>query len=217
MERSRFLRRVEEAVSAGTLPGFPAPHPGPALPDLAEVDLTPHFIEAFELLDGVAHNGSPLEVISGIMEERGTEEFLAWDQEHLPADGLLAALAERGYRRASSCLPSDPESRVPHQMGYIDAVVGVSAALAAFAETGSVVVTSGRGRSRLASVIPAVHVVLVPTDRIFRSLSHWAAQADSPSKLANLVFVTGPSRTGDIEQTLTKGVHGPGEIHAVLL
>lgn len=217
MERSRFLRRVEEAVGAGTLPEFPAPHPGPALPDLAEVDLTPHFIEAFELLDGVVHHRSPLEVISGIMEERGTEDFLAWDQEHLPADGLLAALAERGYRRASSCLPSDPEGRVPHQMAYMDAVVGVSAALAAFAETGSVVVTSGRGRSRLASVIPAVHVVLVPTDRIFRSLSHWADQADSPGKLANLVFVTGPSRTGDIEQTLTKGVHGPGEIHAVLL
>ncbi|MDE0235561.1 MAG: lactate utilization protein [bacterium] len=217
MDRSRFLRRVEEAAGAGTLPEFPAPHPGPALPVLAEVDLTPHFVEAFELLDGVVHHRSPVEVISGIMEERGAEEFLAWDQEHLPADGLLAALADRGYRRASSCLPSDPEGRVPHQMGYMDAVVGVSAALAAFAESGSVVVASGKGRSRLASVIPAVHVVLVPTDRIFRSLSHWAAHAEEPGSLANLVFVTGPSRTGDIELTLTKGVHGPGEIHAVLL
>ena len=217
MERSRFLRRVEEAVSAGTLPGLPAPHPGTALPDLAEVDLTDHFIEAFRLLDGVAHHRSPLEVISEIMEERGTEEFLAWDQEHLPADGLLAALAERGYRRASSCLPPGPEGRVPHQMGYMDAVVGISAAVAAFAESGSVVVSSGRGRSRLVSVIPAVHVVLVPTEKIFRSLSHWAAQTESPDRLANLVVVSGPSRTGDIELTLTKGVHGPGEIHAVLL
>lgn len=217
MERKRFLRTVEAAVGAATLPGLPAPHPGDAVPDLAEVDLTPHFVEAFELLDGVVHHRSPLEVISAIMEERGAHEFLAWDQEHLPADGLLAALAERGYRRASTCLPSDPEGRVPHQMGYMDAVVGVSAALAAFAESGSVVVASGRGRSRLASVIPAVHVVLVPTDRIFRSLSHWAAQAEEPGSLANLVFVSGPSRTGDIELTLTKGVHGPGEIHAVLL
>ena len=68
-------------MGAGTLPGLPAPHPGTALPDLAEVDLTAHFIEAFRLLDGVVHHRSPLEVISEIMEERGTEEFLAWDQE----------------------------------------------------------------------------------------------------------------------------------------
>ena len=217
MERSRFLRTVEEAVGAATLPGLPAPHPGRAVPDLAEVDLTPHFIEAFELLDGVVHRGAPLEVITGIMTERGTEGFLSWDQEHLPADGLLSALAESGYRRISTTLPDDPEGRVPHQMGYMDAVVGVSAAVAAFAESGSVVVTSGRGRSRLASVIPAVHVVLVPTDKIFRSLSHWAAQAESPGRLANLMVISGPSRTGDIELTLTRGVHGPGEIHAVLL
>ena len=128
MERERFLSTVEAAVGAATLPGLPAPHPGPALPDLAEVDLTPHFVEAFELLDGIVHHESPLEVISKIMADLGAEEFLAWDQEHLPADGLLAALAERGYRRASSCLPSDPGGRVPHQMGYMDAVVGISAA-----------------------------------------------------------------------------------------
>ncbi|MDE0230761.1 MAG: lactate utilization protein [bacterium] len=217
MERSRFLGTVEEAVGAATLPGLPAPHPGRAVPDLAEVDLTPHFIEAFELLDGVVHWGAALEVITGIMTERGTEEFLSWDQEHLPADGLLSALAERGYRRISTTLPADPEGRVPHQMGYMDARVGISAAVAAFAESGSVVVTSGPGRSRLASVIPAVHVVLVPTDRIFRSLSHWAAQVESPGRLANLMVISGPSRTGDIELTLTRGVHGPGEIHAVLL
>lgn len=204
-------------MDAGALPGFPAPHPGQAPPELAEVDLTAHFVEAFELLDGVVHRQSPLDVITAIMEERGTREFLAWDQEHLPAERLLEALAENGYRRTPTSLPPDPQGRIPHQMGYIEAVIGISAAVAAFAESGSVVVASGRRRSRLASVIPAVHVVLVPVQRIFRSLSHWAAQADSPARLANLVVVTGPSRTGDIELTLTKGVHGPGEIHAVLV
>ncbi len=217
MERSRFLKRVEEAVGAGSLPGLPAPHPGHALPDLADVDLTAHFVEAFQALDGIVHRQSPLEVITGIMEERQAAKFLAWDDEQLPADGLLAALAKKGYRRTETVLPSDPDGRIPHQMGYMDAKVGVSAAVAAFAESGSMVVASGRGRSRLASVIPAVHIVLVPTDRIFRSLSHWAAHAESPELLANMVVITGPSRTGDIELILTKGVHGPGEIHAVLL
>ena len=217
MERSEFLGRVERAASAATVPGPGAAHPEPGLPDLPEVDLVDHFIEAFRMLDGVVHRGPAVEVISKIMADLGVDEFVAWDQEPLPADSLLDDLAERGYRRVETVLPSDPDGRVPHQMGYFDVKVGVSAAVAALAESGSVVVTSGTGRSRLASVIPEVHVVLVPVAEMFRSLSHWAAQIESPEELANIMVVSGPSRTGDIELTLTKGVHGPGEIHAVLI
>ena len=216
MERSRFLQRVERSVAADTVPGHVSDHPEPALPDLPDVDLTAHFISAFQDLDGIVHHGPPLDVITKIMADLGVDEYVAWDQEHLPADGLLDELAERGYRRIATVLPDDPTERMTHQMGYMDIKVGVSAAVAALAESGSVVVASGPGRSRLASVIPTVHVVLVPTGRMFRSLSHWAAQVESPGDLANLMVVSGPSRTGDIELTLTKGVHGPGEIHAVL-
>ena len=217
MERREFLRRIEEAAGADTVPGPSATYPDPSLPDLPEVDLIAHFIEAFQDLDGRVHHGSPAEVISKIMADRGVDEYVAWDQEHLPVDGLVDELSDRGYRRIETVLPSDPDHRVTHQMGYFEVQVGISAAVAALAESGSVVVTSGPGRSRLASVIPETHVVLVPTRLMFRSLSHWAAQVDSPDLLANIMVVTGPSRTGDIELTLTKGVHGPGEIHAVLL
>ncbi|MCQ3803569.1 MAG: lactate utilization protein [bacterium] len=217
MERSAFLSRISQAVSADTVPGHGAEHPEPTLPRLPEVDLTSHFIEAFEELDGRVHHEPPVEVIAKIMADRGTDEYVAWDSEHLPTDGLLDELTERGYRRVETVLPSDPDGRIAHQMGYFDVGVGISAAVAVLAESGSVVVTSGPGRSRLASVIPEVHVVLVPTNRMFRSLSHWAAQVESPHRLANIMVVSGPSRTGDIELTLTRGVHGPGEVHAVLL
>ena len=217
MERSQFLKRIEQALRSDSLPGLPARHPEHHLPHLEKVDLTTHFIAAFELLDGIVHHESPLDVITRIMEDRGTREYLAWNQEHLPSEGLLDTLGQKGYRRKATVLPSDPDGRIPHQMGYMDAEVGISAATAALAESGSVVVDSGPGRSRLASVIPAVHIVLVPTRLIFRSLSHWAAQVESPDQLANIMVITGPSRTGDIELTLTKAVHGPGEIHAVLL
>lgn len=217
MERSRFLSRIEAAVGASTVPGSPAAGPGPELPRLPEVDLTDHFVAAFKMLEGKVHLGSPLETITKIMADRGVDRYVAWDQEHLPCDGLLDELTARGYRRIGTVLPDDPGDRIAHQMGYMDVEVGISTAVAALAESGSVVVTSGPGRSRLASVIPAVHVALVPTGRIFRSLSHWVAQLESPELPANLMVVTGPSRTGDIELTLTRGVHGPGEIHAVLL
>ena len=217
MERSEFLNRIRKAVGADTVPGHTDTHPEPSLPHLPEVELTAHFIKAFEELDGRVYHDPPLEVITKIMADRGVDEYVAWDSEHLPADGLLDELDERGYRRIETVLPSDPESRIPHQTGYFDVQVGISAAVAALAESGSVVVTSGPGRSRLASVIPEVHVVLIPTDRIVRSLSHWAAQVESPDRMANIMVVTGPSRTGDIELTLTRGVHGPGEVHAVLV
>lgn len=217
MERSRFLRRIEQAATADTVPAPSATHPRSALPELPEVDLLARFIEAFEMLDGTVHHGSPVEVIGKIMADRGVDDYVAWDREHLPADGLLDELDERGYRRIETVLPDDPDRRIPHQMGYFDVQVGISAAVAGLAESGSVVLTSGPGRSRLASVIPETHVVLVPADRMFRSLSHWAAQVENPQLLANIMVVTGPSRTGDIELTLTRGVHGPGEIHAVIL
>ena len=217
MERRQFLRRIEQAVGAAAGLGRGDPPAGLELPDLPEVNLTDHFIEAFKVLDGIVHHGDPLEVITKIMADRGVDEYVAWDQEHLPVPGLLDDLAERGHRRIETVLPPDPENRIAHQLGYMQVEVGISTAVAALAESGSVVVTSGPGRSRLASVIPAVHVVLVPTNRMFRSLSHWTAQLDPATLPANLMVVSGPSRTGDIELTLTKGVHGPGEIHAVLL
>ncbi len=217
MERSRFLNRIVKAAGAATIPeSGDAPSPA-ALPDLPEVDLAEHFIEAFRMLDGRVHHQSPLTVVTKIMADRGVDEYVAWDQEHLPADGLLEELTERGYRRIGTVLPEDPQNRIAHQMGYMEVEVGISAAVAALAESGSVVLASGPGRSRLVSVIPTVHVVLVPTNRIFRSLSHWVAEVESPDLPANLMVVSGPSRTGDIELTLTRGVHGPGEVHAVLV
>lgn len=217
MERNVFLRRIAAATEAATVPEPHSALPEPALPDLPDMNLTSHFIEAFTALDGKVHHDPPSQVISKIMADRGVDEYVAWDQEHLLSDGLLEELTERGYRRIETVLPSDPDERVAHQLGYLGVEVGISTASAALAESGSVVLSSGSGRSRLASVIPGVHVVLVPTDRIYRSLSHWAAQINPPSLPANLMVVSGPSRTGDIELTLTKGVHGPGEIHAVLL
>ena len=217
MERSRFIDRIAHAVAAGTVPVGPKMVPEPKLPDLPEVDLVAHFIEAFRMLDGKVHHEPPLGVITKIMADRGVNEYVAWDEDHLADRGLLGELDERGFQRIETVLPEDPDRRIPHQMGYMQVEVGISAAVAALAESGSVVLSSGPGRSRLASVIPVVHVVLVDRTRMFRSLSHWAAQVDPSQMPANLMVVSGPSRTGDIELTLTRGVHGPGQVHAVLL
>lgn len=92
---------------------------------------------------------------------------------------------------------------------------GVTGAVAALAETGSVVVSSGPGRSRLVSLLPPVHIALVPVSCLTSDLLTWAA-ARSGEWPANVTVISGPSRTADIEQTLAIGMHGPRRVIAIL-
>lgn len=105
----------------------------------------------------------------------------------------------------------------------IEADVGITGADYAVAETGSIVVVPRQGLSRLVSLVPPVHVavvrpqdVLETLDDVFllRRLEYHKNGGDMGSYLN---FITGPSRTADIEQTLVVGVHGPREAHMVLL
>jgi L-lactate dehydrogenase complex protein LldG len=92
---------------------------------------------------------------------------------------------------------------------------GVSTAMYGLADTGSVVLSSSE-ESRAQSLLPDVHVTLLREDLILPGLVElFAALGDDlPSALA---IVTGPSRSADIEQKLAVGVHGPREVHVVLL
>lgn len=107
----------------------------------------------------------------------------------------------------------DPEALVA---GREPGDVGISHAAYGLADTGSVVLRSGPTQSRRESLLPAVHVCVVPVERLLPGLPELFAEVgvDLPSELA---IVTGPSRSADIEQNLTIGVHGPGEVHVVLV
>jgi len=93
--------------------------------------------------------------------------------------------------------------------------VGVSGADAALAETGSVAVSSGPGKSRLATLLPPVHIALAPTSRLTSDIFTWAAaRAGLPP--TNLTLISGPSKTADIEQVTAIGVHGPKRFVVIL-
>jgi L-lactate dehydrogenase complex protein LldG len=92
---------------------------------------------------------------------------------------------------------------------------GVTTAQWGIAETGTLVLESTRERSRLASLVPPVHVALLSTRCICESLGDALARVDVASHAITLI--TGPSRTSDIELTLVVGVHGPQTVHVLLL
>jgi L-lactate dehydrogenase complex protein LldG len=93
---------------------------------------------------------------------------------------------------------------------------GMSTALYGLADTGSVVLAASPEEPRARSLLPDSHVTFLREDRILPGLAELFAAlgGDLPSALA---IVTGPSRSADIEQKLAVGVHGPGEVHVVLL
>lgn len=88
------------------------------------------------------------------------------------------------------------------------ASVGVTLADLAIAETGSLLISAGPGKRRLASLAPPVHIVLVPERRLVETLEGAVLGMSDRTT----VIVTGPSRTADIEGILIRGVHGPGEL-----
>jgi L-lactate dehydrogenase complex protein LldG len=92
---------------------------------------------------------------------------------------------------------------------------GVTTAQWGIAETGTLVLESAHERSRLLSLVPPIHVAVLSTRAICESLSEVLARVDRTSHA--ITFITGPSRTSDIELTLVVGVHGPQTVHVLLL
>lgn len=95
--------------------------------------------------------------------------------------------------------------------------VGISTAQAAIAETGTLVLDSTRERHRLVSLVPPVHIAIIRASQIYRTLGEVLALIRETKEISPAVtFITGPSRTADIELTLAIGVHGPQELYVII-
>jgi len=97
-----------------------------------------------------------------------------------------------------------------------DSDIGITSAQWAIAETGTLVLESGAERHRLVSLVPPVHVCLLNAGVIRQSMSEILELADVDANPA-ITFITGASRTSDIELTLAIGVHGPGELYVIVI
>lgn len=205
MERDAFLARLR---TTGTLPTSVVPEPSPVL---LEGDHLTVWRERATALGVVVHDAAgPNEVrdlVRRLAEERAIDHFCAWDDEHLPVHGIAAYLVTAGLIEQAGY--GGPAVEFDH-VG-----LGITGADALLAETGSLVVTSGPGRPRLASVVGDLHVAVVTADLLLPSLRAWLPTA--PTDAANTVVVTGPSRTADIEGVLVRGVHGPSEVHVIIV
>ncbi len=149
-----------------------------------------------------------LQAVGGVLL-RGTAELEAYLAEHGATRGYLdPAVAELMG-------PSNLSANSTYERAEVDAMqFGVTRATMGIAETGTIVLTDRDTPNRLAALAPWVHVAALRESEIVRDVRQaMAAFDDDPS----IVFVTGPSKTADIEGILIEGVHGPGKQACLLL
>jgi L-lactate dehydrogenase complex protein LldG len=99
--------------------------------------------------------------------------------------------------------------------------IGVSGVDYALADTGTLVLVARNGQPRSVSLLPPVHIAVVRPEQVLSGLSDLfpilRSEAAGGDLSSAITFITGPSRTADIELTLVVGVHGPQQLHVVLL
>lgn len=145
-------------------------------------------------------------------------------------DAARAAVDEilNGRAAIASNAPFLQECGIPCKTGFRDRAelkvacaeipVGITSAPYALAATGTLVMLSSDEEQRLVSLLPPVHIAVIPASRILVNLDELFIKIPLPGDVTSaLVFITGPSRTADIEQILVRGVHGPGEVYVVIV
>ncbi len=224
--REQFLQNIRDNLARAMLPQATPAHPGSFKGYTYQADApTERLIEDFtrelQALSGHVHpvTNEPA-VVTTILEILGAHQagqMIAWAEAELGQPGLLAALAQAGVTVVDSQIPADPAGRQA-RLAELDPVkVGLTGAHGGLADTGSLAVISGPGRGRLVSLLTPVHIALLPAQKLYPSLPAFlAAHPTAASEGSNLVLITGPSRTADIELTLSMGVHGPKEIHVII-
>jgi L-lactate dehydrogenase complex protein LldG len=216
-ERAAFLDTIRARLALGT-PANPAHPLPPPLHDGVPL-VRSSLLDPGDLVGSFARNATAVKAVVHQV-----------DSEELPPELLQEVVARHQVRRV--VVSTDPEAeaagqRLARQGVEVSSVgtrtsaaadLGITVAAAAIATTGSVLQDSGRSGGRTASLLPPVHLCIVPASRIVPGTAEvLRSLGDGRALPSNLVLITGPSRSGDIEQTMALGVHGPVTVELVVL
>jgi L-lactate dehydrogenase complex protein LldG len=234
--RAEFLGRIRAQVARA--PGLFAASPSlrPAQPlDVADTirrELSERweatlarFQREFERVGGVLHRVRSVHavpaLVAALARERQASAVLSWHPAALGFDPSPGLAAESVECHAMPDAVPDLARRARLREIAAATPIGLTGADLVLAETGTMILRSGPGKPRSTSLLPACHVAVFDRTVLVETLAQvgvfleaWHA-GDPPG--AVISFITGPSRTADIELTLTRGVHGPKEVHAVFV
>jgi L-lactate utilization protein LutC len=210
MSRENILHKVRTALgrSAGQPPGD-APPVRLRVPEMDVETRIARFSEALQALAGKFHRASSREDARAYVAALvGNKSAVASNAPYLKECGVTTLPGVR------TGVLEEPELR----RLCAAADFGFTSADYALADTGTLVLFSSEKEARMISLLPPVHVAVLPKERILTGLDELLSLVSLPGERgSSMVLITGPSRTADIEQILIRGVHGPGEIHAVVV
>jgi L-lactate dehydrogenase complex protein LldG len=187
-------------------------------------DLIEQFEAELTRIGGHLFRAESVEAASEYVEQlaraAGARRVIGWDSPLIDKIARVDALEKIGVE-----FLRDRAGEGAHEFikKAIASDIGITTVDYALAETGTLVLISGAGRARSASLVPPIHVGVVEArqiisglDDLFRLLAETGNGSDRDLASA-ITFITGPSRTADIEMTLVVGVHGPQQLHVILL
>lgn len=149
----------------------------------------------------VADLNSAADEVRRILKEKSPETTAISDS---PLAIAVASMIERDFVQKAS---SDE---------LFECGAGITSAQYGIAETGTLVIESGAEFNRLASLIPPVHICLIGASKLRSNLGEVLGVLDTDAN-RSVTFITGQSRTSDIELTLALGVHGPKELNVIVI
>ena len=156
-----------------------------------------------------------LDTVEDVLKVRETKSLL-----YAPGTEIGKALAHQ-WENAAGDLPQlipykQDIEQLKEMVFNVDA--GITSAAGAIAETGALILWPTEKEPRLMSIVPPIHIAVLKADTIHNSLSEVMQTENWQAKMpSNVVLVSGPSKTADIEMTLAFGVHGPKELIVLIL
>ena len=219
-DRAEFLESIRHRTRRGRYKPTKSPDsvwtPGVDRPRREEIEDPPaRFIEELEALGGHGRRTESFEearkYVLDLARERETELLIRWNVEYLGELGADQPLREAGVEVA--LWRESPDLREIARR----ADIGLSTATWAIAETGSLVLEHGPEQGRSVTLLPPTYVAILPVVRVLRTVPEAIQKYVSGTLPANVCFHTGPSRSGDIEMSLVVGMHGPGDVHVLLV
>lgn len=218
MDKSVFLARISSQLKRQSISQPPARTGALNLPPVrVEGDLPLRFRQELVELKGEIFferdSEGVLERLKALLSDLASKSCAAWNREEF-RDWPLDRLWQSGKCQPFEASAAERWKQVSHH-----ADVGITSADFAVAETGSLLLTAAPNRPRSASLLPSCHIVLLRADRIVPTLEDALERffkKEEPRLPSALLLITGPSRTSDIENDLSIGVHGPGRLIVIV-
>jgi L-lactate dehydrogenase complex protein LldG len=222
-KQAAFIERIAQRLGRPPVTQKP-PHPYQGAPDfwkqykLSANDAVTLFSERWKEAGGhlvrAANASEARQWIVDKTRELQAKRLLRQNEPELEALQLEASLQE------TEIIVWDAVPRQERLAAAANADIGLVAADAAVAHTASILVTSSALKGRSVSLLPAVLFILLPAERIRTRLGEVLRTFDEIPREelpAGIHFISGPSRSSDIENDLTIGVHGPGVVFAIMI